>query len=155
MSLFHSLPFSYGEEEWALCCYIPKDCFYEDELMLDDRCCFLLRAESPAGVYLLFDDTGGGVALWRKIACTLVAAGTLALSVVCFCNRNGDGAFVFREAAFVFLFLFALLTGECFYIWLGGDVRHKTNLAFCAAFFIVLFVRCGMSQQSIFVAHPL
>ena len=57
MALFHSLPFSYGEEEWALCCYIPKDCFYEDELMLDDRCRFLLRAESPAGVYLLFDDT--------------------------------------------------------------------------------------------------
>lgn len=50
------------------------------------------------------------------------------------------GAFVFWEAAFVFLFLFALLTGECFYIWLGGDVRHKTNLAFCAAFFVVLFV---------------
>ncbi len=62
------------------------------------------------------------------------------LSVLCFCRWNADNAFFFREAAFVFLFLFFLLTGVCLYLWQGGDIRHKMNLAFCAAFFIILFI---------------
>ncbi len=62
------------------------------------------------------------------------------LSVFCFCRWNADNAFFFREAAFVFLFLFFLLTGVCLYLWQGGDIRHKMNLAFCAAFFIILFI---------------
>lgn len=75
----------------------------------------------------------------RTAAAGLIAAGTLALSVFCFCRWNGENALAYREAAFVFVFLFMLLLGEFFYIWLGGDVRRKTNLAFCAAFFAVLF----------------
>lgn len=76
----------------------------------------------------------------RNIVATLIAAGTIVLSVLCFCRWNADNAFFFREAAFVFLFLFFLLTGVCLYLWQGGDIRHKMNLAFCAAFFIILFI---------------
>ena len=49
-------------------------------------------------------------------------------------GQYGGGAF------FLIYLLFILLFGEFFYVWLGGDVRHKMNLAFCAAFFVVLFV---------------
>lgn len=87
----------------------------------------------------LLQYPGTGVcARWQKIAAGAVAAGTLALSIACFCNWGAGLAL--REGAFVLLFLFILLFGEFFYVWLGGDVRHKMSLAFCAAFFVVLFV---------------
>ncbi len=47
---------------------------------------------------------------------------------------------MFREGAFAMLFLFIVMAGEGLYLWTGGDFRHKMNLSFCAAFFVVLFV---------------
>ena len=85
-----------------------------------------------------FPNLAGRPQLWQKIGGCIVAAGSLALSVYCFCRWGGGLAW--REAAFVFLFLTFLLLGECAYLCLGGDMRHKTNLAFCAAFFIILFI---------------
>ena len=76
----------------------------------------------------------------QNAAGTLVPCAALAISVWCFCNWNAEFAVFWREGAFLFLFLFALLLGQVAYLWLGGDVRHKMNLAFCAAFFVVLFV---------------
>ena len=98
----------------------------------------LAAAISLAIALVAFPNFSGGPQLWQKIGGGIVAAGALALSVYCFC-RWGDGP-AWREAAFVFLFLTFLLLGECAYLCLGGDMRHKTNLAFCAAFFIILFI---------------
>lgn len=95
-------------------------------------------AISLAIALVSFPDPAGRPQLWQKIAGCIIAAGALAFSVYCF-TRWGDGL-AWREAAFVFLFLTFLLLGECAYLCFGGDMRHKSNLAFCAAFFVVLFI---------------
>ena len=95
-------------------------------------------AISFVNALLVFANFAGTPMLWQKIAGCIVAAGTMALAIFFFCRW--DGGLVWREAAFVFLFLSFLLLGECAYLCLGGDMRHKSNLAFCAAFFVILFI---------------
>lgn len=98
----------------------------------------LAAAVSLAVALVAFPNVAAKPQLWQKLGGCILTAGSLALSVYCFC-RWGNGL-AWREAAFVFLFLTFMLSGECAYLCLGGDMRHKTNLAFCAAFFVVLFV---------------
>ena len=110
-----------------------------DSLFFGNWKTFALAAAFSLVIALVsFPNLAGRPQLWQKIGGCIVAAVALALSLYCFC-RWGDGI-AWREAAFVFLFLAFLLAGECAYLCLGGDMRHKTNLAFCAAFFVVLFV---------------
>ena len=113
-------------------------CLFDSLFFGNWRTFALAAAISLAIALVVFPNFSGSPQLWQKIGGGIVAAGALALSVYCFC-RWGDGL-AYREAAFVFLFLTFLLLGECAYLCLGGDMRHKTNLAFCAAFFIVFFV---------------
>ena len=90
----------------------------------------------------LFCDWGRGRAfIVQNALSTLLAVATLALSVYCFCRWNAaDGALLYREGGFVFLFLFISMLGELFYIWAGGDFRHAMNLSYCAAFFLVFVI---------------
>lgn len=113
-------------------------CLHESLFFGNWKTFIAAAAFSLAIALVAFMPFAEGPVLWQKIGGSLVAAGALAACVYCFCNWGGGLAY--REAAIVLLFLFMLLLGECAYLWRGGDLRHKSNLAFCAAFFVVLFV---------------
>lgn len=83
---------------------------------------------------------GAGSVLAQKIVGTAAVCSALAFSILCFCRWNAPNAVFWRQGAILFLFMFVFLLGQVAYIWQGGDVRHKMNLSFCAAFFVVLFV---------------
>lgn len=91
---------------------------------------------------LLFADWGKGRGfIVQNILSSLLTAGAAAACIVCFCRWNApEGALLFREAAFVWLYLCIVLLGEMYYIWFGGNFRHAMNLSFSAAFFVVFFV---------------
>lgn len=56
MTLYTSVPFFCGEEEWELRMYAPEGMVIDGELALDDLCHFQIRAVSGERVYILFDD---------------------------------------------------------------------------------------------------
>lgn len=57
MVLYRSSPFIWNEEEWSLELYVPEEALADGALMLDDLCCFQIRAVSPDRAYVLFDDS--------------------------------------------------------------------------------------------------
>ena len=56
MTLYTSLPFFCGENEWELRMYVTEGMVIDGELALDDLCCFQIRAVSGEKVYILFDE---------------------------------------------------------------------------------------------------
>ena len=56
MTLYTSLPFFCGEDEWELCMYVTEGMVIDGELALDDLCRFQIRAVSGEKVYILFDE---------------------------------------------------------------------------------------------------
>ena len=56
MTLYTSLPFFCGEDEWELRMYVTEGMVIDGELALDDLCCFQIRAVSGEKVYILFDE---------------------------------------------------------------------------------------------------
>ncbi|RXZ61298.1 hypothetical protein ESZ91_02620 [Candidatus Borkfalkia ceftriaxoniphila] len=102
---------------------------------------FCLGAILLNGAFLFADWGNGKAFIVQNVLSSLVGLCVLAFAVYCFCNWNASShALMFREGAFAMLFLFIVMAGEGLYLWTGGDFRHKMNLSFCAAFFVVLFV---------------
>lgn len=56
MTLYTSLPFFCGENEWELRMYVTEGMVIDGELALDDLCRFQIRAVSGEKVYILFDE---------------------------------------------------------------------------------------------------
>lgn len=56
MTLYTSLPFFCGEDEWELRMYVTEGMVIDGELALDDLCRFQIRAVSGEKVYILFDE---------------------------------------------------------------------------------------------------
>lgn len=57
MAVYSTCLFQYEGQDWELRAYAPSEAVIDGELALDDRCHFQLRAVSPDGVWVLFDDT--------------------------------------------------------------------------------------------------
>lgn len=57
MAVYSTCLFQYEGQDWELRAYAPSEAVIDGELALDDRCHFHLRAVSPDGVWVLFDDT--------------------------------------------------------------------------------------------------
>ena len=57
MAVYSACLFQYEGQDWELRAYAPSEAVIDGELALDDRCHFQLRAVSPDGVWVLFDDT--------------------------------------------------------------------------------------------------
>ena len=57
MAVYSTCLFQYEGQDWELRAYAPSEAVIDGELALDDRCHFQLRAVSPDGVWMLFDDT--------------------------------------------------------------------------------------------------
>ena len=57
MAVYSTCLFQYEGQDWELRAYDPSEAVIDGELALDDRCHFQLRAVSPDGVWVLFDDT--------------------------------------------------------------------------------------------------
>ena len=56
MTMYTSLPFFCGEDEWELRMYVTEGMVIDGELALDDLCRFQIRAVSGEKVYILFDE---------------------------------------------------------------------------------------------------
>lgn len=56
MTLYTSLPFFCGENEWEFRMYVTEGMVIDGELALDDLCRFQIRAVSGEKVYILFDE---------------------------------------------------------------------------------------------------
>ncbi|HIX15235.1 MAG TPA: hypothetical protein H9740_05855 [Candidatus Hungatella pullicola] len=57
MALYASVPFFHGDKEWQLQMFVQEDMVADGELVLDDRCHFIVRAVSEKEIYQLFDET--------------------------------------------------------------------------------------------------
>ena len=57
MAVYSTCLFQYEGQDWELRAYAPSEAVIDGELALDDPCHFHLRAVSPDGVWVLFDDT--------------------------------------------------------------------------------------------------
>lgn len=56
MTLYAELSFYLGDVEWRLQKFAQSDLVDHGELLLDDRCRFLIRAVSGDGAYVFFDE---------------------------------------------------------------------------------------------------
>ena len=56
MTLYAELSFYLGDTEWRLQKFAQSDLVDHGELLLDDRCRFLIRAVSGDGAYVFFDE---------------------------------------------------------------------------------------------------